>query len=228
MLHFCAAVVGLLAGYVTLFLRKGSGPHSAAGSVFVVSMLTMSASAAYIAAFMRPNMLNLVVGLLTFYLVTTGWWAGRRRDGKSGLFDYGALLFALTVGMTGLTVGFQAASSRAGTRDGIPAAGYFIFGSVAMLCATSDVRLLLRGGVAGARRIARHLWRMCLALLIATISFYPGQARRLPQLRGSYLVFVPHIVLIGSMLYWLFKVRRRIPKGKAAAASVPVKREIAA
>jgi len=210
LLHICSAIVGLLSGFLAASLRKGSGWHGAAGNVFFVSMLSMSASAGYLAAFHSPNALNLVVSLLTFYLVSTAWRAARHRDGKAGLVDLIGLLFILGVGTAGLGWGFEAANSPRGSKDGMPAAIYFIFGSIALLCAVSDIRMLVRGGVFGAHRIARHLWRMCLALLIATLSFFPGQARQLPDgLRQSKLLFVPHILLAGSMIYWRSRVLRR-------------------
>jgi hypothetical protein len=36
-----------------------------------------------------------------------------------------------------------------------------------LLAAAGDLRMLLRGGLFGAQRIARHLWRMCFGLFIA-------------------------------------------------------------
>jgi hypothetical protein len=221
LIHICSASVGLLSGFLAIFLRKGSGWHGAAGSVFFVSMLTMSSSAAYIAAFHRPNAVNVVVGLLTFYLVMTAWRAARRRDGGTGLFDWTALLFILGVAAGGLISGFEAAGSPRGMKDGMPAAIYFVFGSIALLCGVTDIRMLVRGGVSGAQRIARHLWRMSLALLIATLSFFPGQARQLPDwLRQAGWMYVPHLLLVASMLYWIYrvKVRKRVQRGKAIAA----------
>lgn len=215
LIHICAAVVGLLSGFLTMAFRKGSGLHGAAGNVFFVSMLIMSASAAYLAAFRKPNMMNVVVGLLTFYLVATAWWAAKRRDGGASPFDFGALLFVLAVGVAGVGFGFEAANSPKGTKDGMPAAAYFIFGSVALLCASSDLRMFVRGGVSGSNRIARHLWRMSLALLIATLSFFPGQARQLPEwLRENNFLYVPHLLLIGSMVFWMYRVRfrKRLPR----------------
>lgn len=209
LLHISAATAGLLSGFLAMSLRKGSGWHGAAGNVFFVSMLTMSASAAYIAAFLKPIMLNVLVALLTFYLVATAWWAARRKDG-AGFFDLSAFLFVLAVSVACMTFGFEAANSAKGSKDGMPAALYFVFGSVALLCAMSDMRMLGRGGVFGAQRIARHLWRMSLALLIATLSFYPGQAKLFPGwLRASDLLWAPHVFLIGSMLFWTYRVRVR-------------------
>src|SRR5687767_6403858 len=125
LLHICAATVGLLSGYMAMTFPKGSGLHLAAGNVFAVSMLTATAAGAYLAAFVRPNGGNVMGSTLTFYLVATGWVAARRRDGKSGLFDLGALLFALAIVALGATWGFEAASSESGFKAGYPAAFYF-------------------------------------------------------------------------------------------------------
>jgi uncharacterized membrane protein len=215
MLHICAAIVGLLSGFAAMIFRKGSNWHGAAGTVFFVSMLAMSSSAAYIALVHRPNKLNVIAGLLTFYLVATAWRAGRNRAGLIAAPDKIAFAFILFVGITGIAYGFQAASSPRGTKDGMPAAIYFIFGTVALLCATNDLRMLRRGSLTGAKRIARHLWRMCLALLIATLSFFPGQGRLFPKwLKATNLLYIPHVLLIGSMLFWLYRVsvRKRTPR----------------
>jgi uncharacterized damage-inducible protein DinB/uncharacterized membrane protein len=214
LVHIAAAVVGLLSGFLTMAFRKGSSLHRAAGTVFFASMLIMTASAGYAAVFERPNTLNAIVAHLTFYLVATGWWAARRADGATGRFDIAALLFVAAVGVVGLISGVEAVRSPTGTKDGMPGAAYLVFGTIALLCAMTDIRMLRRGNLSGARRIARHLWRMCLALLIATASFYPGQAKLFsPESRTGFL-FVPHVLLIASMIFWMVRVRlrQRVPQ----------------
>src|SRR5437667_11732591 len=91
LLHVCSAIVGLLSGFMAMTFRKGSGLHGAAGNVFFVSMLSMSAAGAYMAAFIKPNNGNVMGGVLTFYLVATGWMAARRRERIVGVFDWSAL-----------------------------------------------------------------------------------------------------------------------------------------
>ncbi|HEU4888829.1 MAG TPA: DUF2306 domain-containing protein [Thermoanaerobaculia bacterium] len=210
LIHICGAVVGLLSGCLAMMLRKGSGLHAAAGNVFFISMLCMTSTGAYIAEFMRPNKANFLVAVLTFYLVSTAWVAARRRDGKPTLFDRIALLVVLADGIGGMIWGIQAAGSPRGLKDGMPAAIYFVFGSVALLCAVLDVRMIRRGGVAGAKRIVRHLLRMSFALLIALMSLYPGQAKLFPVwFRETNLMFVPHVLVIGSLLFWTVRMRRR-------------------
>lgn len=69
--------------------------------------------------------------------------------------------------------------------------------------------MIVRGGITGGRRVARHLWRMGLALLIATMSLYPGQAKLFSKaLRDTNLLFIPMLLLVASMIFWLFRVRR--------------------
>ena len=57
LIHVCGAVIGLLSGYLAMVLRKGSGLHRAAGTIFFPAMLIMSACAAYV-AFARGHMMN--------------------------------------------------------------------------------------------------------------------------------------------------------------------------
>ncbi len=214
LIHICCAMIGVISGFAAMFFRKGSGLHGAAGTVFFVSMLLMSSSGAIIAGFLRPNAVNVVASTLTFYLVSTAWMAAKRRDGKAGAFDVGALVWILAVTTTAMTFGIQAANSPLGKKDGFPPAGYFVFGTVALLHAVGDIRMLRRGGAFGAKRIARHLWRMCLALLIATASLYPGQARLFPKVwRDTNLLSLPVWILLAATIFWVVRVSRfrRVP-----------------
>lgn len=209
-IHVVSATLGLLSGYLAMILRKGSGLHGAAGTVFFVSMIAMSSSAVYIATFLSPIAINVVAGLLTFYLVSSSWRAARSKEIVAAPIDLAFLLLAIATGAAGIAFGLEAAGSATGGKDGIPSPIYFIFGTIAFLFAASDVRLVVRRRLTGASRIGRHLLRMCLALLIASLSLYPGQAKLFPMwLRETNLLFVPHVLLFGSMILWSFRVRRR-------------------
>jgi len=210
MLHVSSAAIGLLAGFMAMAFRKGSGLHGAAGTIFFLSMLGMGGAGATIAAFIRPNAGNVTGGLLVIYLVSTALIAAKRKDWKIGVIDFGSLVFALTIATANTTFGIQAALSPTHLKDGYPAPLFFIFGVIAMLFVVSDFRLIVRGGVAGVQRIKRHLWRMSLALLFATASFYPGQARLFPTwLRATNLLYIPHVLLIGTMFFFLYRYSRR-------------------
>jgi hypothetical protein len=81
-------------------------------------------------------------------------------------------------------------------------------GSVILLAAVGDVRMLVRGGVFGKQRIARHLWRMCYALFTAAGSLFLGQQQVFPAfLRHINVLFVPAILPLVLRIFWLFRVR---------------------
>jgi len=97
----------------------------------------------------------------------------------------------------------------------------FFLGSVCLLAAAGDVRMLVRGGVFGAKRIARHLWRMCFGLFIAAGSFFFGGSNRplrllstvgigkylSPAIFGTTLYLILTILPLILLVFWLVRVR---------------------
>jgi hypothetical protein len=91
--------------------------------------------------------------------------------------------------------------------DGLPYGIALVFGAVAALAAWLDLRVIRKGGLAGPPRIARHLWRMCLALFIAAGSF-AGQPRAQPEaIRGASWLFLPALAVLVLMAFWLVRIR---------------------
>lgn len=226
-LHITAGVVGILSGAAALTFRKGSPLHRRAGNWFFVSMLVMSLIGATVSPFLpRPNWGNVVGGVFTFYLVATSWLTIRRADGGAGRVAIGAFLIGLVVVATDFTLGYRAARGLPGAHDGTPLPAYFVFGGAAALSAIGDLRVYLRRGVQGTARITRHLWRMCVALLIATLSLFLGQPQVFPAfLRGSPALFLPELAIVGAMLFWLIRVRFVNRIAPPAAAPTQVVRE---
>jgi hypothetical protein len=147
LLHVSSGTVGLLSGAVALSFRKGSRPHKIAGAVFFISMLTASAAGAFL-ALKNSEMDNVFGGVLTFYLVATAWVTAKRKDGETGLFDWIGFLVAAAIAAAAVTYWVEAAFSQTGTKAGIPAGSYFLPAVVALIAATGDARILLRGGLA--------------------------------------------------------------------------------
>jgi hypothetical protein len=205
--HITGGGVGLLSGAVALLSRKGARLHRTTGNVFFVAMLIMSAIGGSVAPLL-PQRSSVVPAILTFYLVATGWMTVRRKEGGIGLFELGALLVALGAAATGVMFGLQAVNSPTGLLDGQDPSTYYVFAAIVAFAAAMDVGVIWRGGVSGAQRIARHVWRMCVALLIAAISFFLGQQQVFPaSLRDSPILFAPEIAILGLMIFWLLRVR---------------------
>ena len=79
---------------------------------------------------------------------------------------------------------------------------------MALLLTAFDVRMIARGGVAGAARLTRHLLRMCLAMFMATASLFLGQPKVFPMaVRHSGLLPVPVVLVVLALLYSLIRVR---------------------
>jgi len=219
--HIFNGLLGILAGAVAMVLRKGSRRHTWAGRVFVVAMLSMSGSAAYI-SFVEPNgkAINLLMGLLTFYLVATAWLTAYRKRPQANLVDWVGVAVVVAVAVGLANSGMEAANSPTGTKDGSAAGLYFAFLAVASLAAVLDLRMIWVGGVAGAQRLTRHLWRMCTALFIAVGSFFLGQPQVFPvAIRNSGILAVPSLLVILSLGYWLFRVNalsRLLPRRGSA------------
>lgn len=211
-IHICAGLVGLLSGAAAMSLRKGSRSHGLAGNVFVVAMLVMGSSAAYLG--------NVFGGLFVCYLVGTAWLTARRRGGETSVFDWVALVFAMAFGVLTLMQGMEVAKSPKGSLNGVPAGMFFFLGSVGLLAAAGDIRMLARG-VLGAKRVVRHLWRMCFSFFIATGSFFLGQQQVFPAfLRGTKILFLLAILPLILMIFWLIRVSfTNAHKGKSVRSS---------
>lgn len=199
LLHIIGGLIGLTSGAVALASPKGSRLHRRSGMVFVYAMLLMSASGAVMAALM-PERISVIAGLLTFYLVITALLTVRRRREEFRWLEAAAMIFALGIAV------FSVVFSITGSGDGTAPIG-FVFGAVALLAAFGDVRMLRSRSLPWAQRIARHLWRMCFALWIATASFFLGQADELPEaLRIMPLLCTPVLLVMLLMFYWLARV----------------------
>jgi hypothetical protein len=207
LLHIVAGTLGMLSGFVAVFLLKGSRRHGRAGNVFVITMLCLASTGAYL-ALVKSQPGNVLGGTLTFYLVATAWITARRRDGGTRIFDWVALVVVSAVAAFNLTYGVEAALSPTGQKYGYPPGPYFFLGSVALLAAIGDVRMLAHHGVSGAQRIARYLWRMCFALFIAASSIFLARQEIFPALlRKTGVLFLLSFLPLILMIFWLIRVR---------------------
>jgi hypothetical protein len=117
--------------------------------------------------------------------------------------------------------GLNVVRSGASSQNGVPVGMMFFMGSVMLLAGAGDIRMLLRGGVFGTKRIARHLWRMCFGLFIAAGSFFLGPSNRplrllstvglgqhlSPALFSTTLYLILSILPLILLIFWLVRVR---------------------
>jgi uncharacterized membrane protein len=211
-IHIAAAAVGLVSGAVAITARKGRTVHRTSGIVFVYAMIAMCASAVA-AAILKGQAVNVLAGSMTAYLVLTGLRAVRPPSAMSRRWDVALLLLALTLGSAAAVTALAAVASPRGSAFGLPAFPFFLFGVLGLSGAAGDARMIRSGSLRGAKRLARHLWRMCMALFIAAASFFSIRARVAAifpaPLTGGFLRALPVLLVLVAMFYWLWRIRFR-------------------
>jgi len=222
-LHIAGATAALVSGPLAMIAPKGGRFHRLSGNVFFVAMLTMTGIGMVVAPLLN-DLFSSMGGAFGFYLTATGWAAVIRPPGRTGRFEPLALVFILGVGAAALILAGQAMASPHGALNGPYQAG-FVIAALCALAAATDVSVILKGGLVGPARIARHVWRMCAALLVAALSFAAQPKAQPLELRGSPIWDIPALLILAGMIYWLVKLglqRRRRPalaSGVAAAGA---------
>lgn len=231
--HVLAGGVALVAGAVAMSARKGGPLHARAGTAFFLSMLALAGTGSIIAILM-PERGTATIGLFTCYLVATSWMAATRRKAEgrkaeAGRFELGAMFVALACAASFLAIALIGLAEPDGRLDRLPAPFHFPFLALALLAAALDLNFIVRRRLSNPQRVARHLWRMGTAFLIAAFSFFLGQQDNMPEfVRGSPLLFVPPFAVLATMLFWIFRVRLGRRFGRwPSRASQPVPTRLA-
>lgn len=196
-LHVLGAAIALFAGAGALTFKKGASNHRLSGKIFVVSMLVMGISAAPL-AYVAGNG-DMLSGALVCYLVLTSWMTFKPISWK---IDIAMMLAAVVLLMSyiGLELYLEQTGNR---RPDIPVGVGYVFGSIVALSLAGDIRLFVKGGISRASKIIRHLWRMCFALFMASVSFFLSRAHLFPDLiRDSGILYVFALAPLVLMFFW--------------------------
>jgi hypothetical protein len=224
--HVSAGALGLVSGTVAVLAAKGGRLHRRAGTAFFGAMLVMATFAAYLAVAMPGQLVNLFIAIFTAYLLASAWMTVRRR--AAGLPERIALGVALVLCAPFAVLSFQLATGMkpyiksATPFEGPVLIAVYSFTAVLAIAVVGDARLVLAGGATGAARIARHLWRMCLGLMLAAGSaFTNGLPRLLPASVHVPLavLFVPQLLVLGLLIFWMIRVRFTAWSPRAAVAT---------
>jgi hypothetical protein len=209
-LHISAGSIAMLSGAAALSVRKGERLHRVLGTVFFVSMLTMAVMATSLAIWIQ-QWSNMAAGAFAFYLVATGWVTVRRKEGTVGSFELGAMIVAFGGTIAALIFGLIALVDPKTIPTGSPVQAVFVLAGVIGFAAAMDLKVIMRGGISGVGRIARHVWRMCLGFANAWVSFYVQVVLRkvhLPAfLHHSPLLYIPIVAPLLLVAFWVIRVR---------------------
>jgi len=208
--HFAAGLVSIVAGTIALSVTKGGRLHKQSGLVFTCAMLVLGLTAAGIGTYEnRPSQVS--AGLIAAYLVFSAMTTVKPLPGIGQRFNIALMVLAFAYAVAGLYAGvtewLDPAVEVVGRPRVVPP---LVIGSVILLAAIGDLRAIRAGGLRGSRRLARHLWRMCFGLFIATGSFFLGQMKFIPEpVRFVPLLLVLAFAPILFLFYWMWRVRVR-------------------
>jgi uncharacterized membrane protein len=207
--HFGSALIALIAGTIALVVAKGGKLHKKSGMVFTIAMAVTGVLIVPIAAY-EGNIGSVVGGILIIYFVYTAMTAVKPMPGSGGVVDVALMTLAFAIAAVSYWYGFVAWSRPHHVLNGVPAAMRLFLATICLLAGLGDARMLRAGGLRGARRLTRHLWRMCFALFIATGSFFIGQMKFVPApIRYVPLMFALGVAPLFVLFYWMWRVRLR-------------------
>lgn len=208
--HFAGGLVSIVAGAVALSATKGSRLHKRSGLVFTWAMVVLGLTAAAIGTYEGiPS--QVFAGLLAAYLVFTAMTTVKPLPGISRRVNVVLMVLAFAYALAslfgGVTEWIDPTVEVVGRPRVVPP---LVIGIVILLAAIGDLRAIRAGGLQGSRRLARHLWRMCFGLFIATGSFFLGQMKFIPQpVRIVPLLLALAFTPVLFLFYWLWRVRVR-------------------
>jgi uncharacterized membrane protein len=203
-IHIAAGTLGLLSGVTALAAAKGETLHRRAGTAFVAAMTVMAGSGMILAT-LFGHWESVLAGAVTLYLVVTAWDAARSADAP----PVSAWHVVAAIGLTlfGLNLAAAAGMAPGGVLNGYPPELYMAFSGLIGWAALWDATALTYGRLSDAARLARHLWRMCMALAIAAAAFFLGQPDYFPEsLRGTLVLALPPLAALALMMFWFVRV----------------------
>jgi hypothetical protein len=206
--HFGAGLVALVAGTVALSVAKGGRLHKQAGMLFMWAMIMTGVLASAIAVYERKG--NMVVGgLFVAYLAFTAV-STVKPSLRARWTDVALMIFAFAYAALSYSYGVVVWQRPHHMVAGVPAGMIFFLATISLLAAVGDARMIREGSLRGTRRLARHLWRVCFGLFIATGSFFIGQSQFVPRpIRMMPLLFALGIAPLPLLSYWMWRVRLR-------------------
>lgn len=218
-IHVAAGGLAMMLGFAALLSRKGSPMHRRSGQLFVFSILGMAISASILGLRDPAREGDLVPALMTAYFVGTAMATVRSASPWSKRVSFLATSMAVVVALALIVSGIQGINSPLLTPGGVPARTIgimsLVLATILVVAVAGDLHVMRSGPLQGGARLARHLWRMCFALFIASAPFLSIRERVaaiFPEpFPSAPLRALPIMIIFGAMAFWLWRVRSRAP-----------------
>lgn len=206
--HIILGSLAVIAGTVALVAKKGASWHIKAGTIFAWSMILSSLIGAIIGAInYSAFLITAFAGILGVVLIASSLLTLKSKQKYVTFPAYGlAILNGLNC-ISLISVGLIALEQTGTKLFGFVAEDYFFLAAMTLVVLVGDCMYFMAKNIEPHRRIARHLWRMCLGFFIAAGSAFtgPGMAVFPQAIQESGLLSLPELLILAAMLFWLIK-----------------------
>ena len=149
--HILAGSIGLITGFIALFVIKGAKLHRRVGLAFVYSMLAMALAGGTMAIVKNIGVkVNIPSAVLTAYLVLTSLAAVRAPSPRARLFTFTAMLAVIPVAAFDFIIAADLLTDEKNRGFAIP---FFAIGVLGVFAIAGDIRVIRFGPLTGSRRI---------------------------------------------------------------------------
>lgn len=162
----CSALV--TSGAIALVLGRASPMRALAAAVFFICLPLACASGA-VESVLRLQAVSALAWTLGLYLGGTAGLAMARREGRSGVVDVYAMMFAAGDAAFALALGAGPAVGLQGPLGLFPHEAAWAMAATSAVGATLDLAIILRGGASASQRGVRGIWRTGGALAICVL-----------------------------------------------------------
>lgn len=202
LIHFPTGTVAILAAVGASYYPKGSSKHKKTGQVFTIAMIIMLISGG-IAGALKGSLDDVFLAALAFYTVFTAWLAARPHRPVIGILEYLALGYIAIFGLAALSVNPE--------WDMLKEPDVYTFDAImALIFIVGDFRKIVLKSTKRTHRLARQIWRISFSLVWAALAFGDKIVKMLGATidQTPYVIVIPVILVLCSMVYWLFRVYR--------------------
>ncbi len=190
-LHIALGSTGLIAGAITLILKKGDARHKKIGKLFAYAMLG-SAAASFVIAVLHDQKFLFIVGVFTVYLIGTGMrYLRQRRAPKPQAIDWTLSIFMLVFGT--LFVVYAAYLFYYGNNFG---SVLLVFGLISLALVQRDYTFYFKTNNHPKMWLLEHITRMVAGEIASFTAFVVVNNTLLPDVLAWLLPTVIGTVLI--------------------------------
>lgn len=167
-LRLAACAAAVTAGTIALALGRGSRGRALAAAAFFVC-LPLACVGGAVESVLRLQTVSALAWTLGLYLGGTAGLAVARREGRSGVVDIYAMMFATGDAAVAIALGTGPAVGLQRHVELFSHGATWVVAATSVIGAVLDLAVILRGGAFGPQRGIRGLWRTGGALAICVL-----------------------------------------------------------